>query len=115
MMQPTLPQSARTSWLVFVGASLGFVAITLATASGGLLPADETVLAWVAARRDCSGIAIATALSFIGAGEVSLLLTALLAAGCLVRRAPRAAAALLLLYVSLPIELGLKHLLAQPL
>jgi membrane-associated phospholipid phosphatase len=106
---------ARASALVLVGAALAFLAITLGAASGALLPADEAVLAWVAARRDCGGIAVATALSVVGAGEVSLLLTALLAAGCLVRRQPRAAAALLLLYVSLPIELGLKHTLAQPL
>jgi len=106
---------ARGAVVTLVGAALGFVAVTLAVGNGWLLPVDEAVLGWVAARRDCGAIAAATALSFIGAGEVSLLLTALLVAGALLRRQPHAAAALLLLYVSLPIELALKHTLAQPL
>jgi diacylglycerol kinase (ATP) len=104
------------AWLVALGgAALGFVAVTLAAAGGWLLPADRAVLAWVAAERDCGSIAAATALSPLGAGEVSLLLTGLLAAACLARRQPRAAAALLLLYLSVPIEFTLKHALAQPL
>lgn len=105
----------RAYLLALAGSALGFLVITLAAAGGWLLPADQTVLAWVAAQRDCSSIGAATALSILGAGEVSLLLTALLAAACLARRQPRAAAALLLLYLSLPIELALKHTLAQPL
>lgn len=105
---------ARGYLLAGACAALGFTAISLAAAGGWLLAADQATLAWVAARRDCGGIARAAVLSFIGAGEVSLLLTALLAAACLMRRQPRAAAALLLLYVSVPIELALKHTVAQP-
>lgn len=106
----------RSSLLLALGlGTLGFLVVTLAAAGGALLPADETALGWIAARRDCASMGLATALSVVGAGEVSLLLTAVLAAACLSRRQPRAALALLLLYVSLPIELGLKHALAQPL
>lgn len=96
-------------------AGLGFLAQTLAVRAGWLLPADRAVVGAVAAWRDCGSIGLAAALSLIGAGEVSLVLTGLIGAGLLLQRRPRAAASLLLLYLSLPIELGLKLALAQPL
>jgi undecaprenyl-diphosphatase len=104
---------ARAGWGAAAG--LGFLALTLAVRAGWLFPADRAVLAWVAGWRDCGSIGVATALSVIGAGEVSLLLTGLVAAGLLLQRRPRAAVSLLLLYLSLPIELGLKLVLTQPL
>ncbi|HLH21079.1 MAG TPA: phosphatase PAP2 family protein [Chloroflexota bacterium] len=115
MAQVRAEPSVRAYVLALASAALGFLVITLATAHGWLLPVDEPMLRWIAAHRDCGDVALATGLSFAGAGEVSLLLTALLAAVCLVRRRSRAAAALLLLYLSVPIELGLKLTLAQPL
>jgi undecaprenyl-diphosphatase len=110
-----IPPWTRAAALALALAALGFLAVSLAAASGLLLPADQTVLSRIAAWRDCGRIGQATVLSIIGAGEVSLLMTAILAAACLARRQPRAAAALLLLYVSLPIEVALKHTLTQPL
>lgn len=98
-----------------VGAAAGFVGLAGAVSQGWLLPLDQAVLASVAAQRDCGSLRVAAALSVLGAGEVSLLLTAAGAGICLWRRQPRAAAALFLLYLSIPIELALKHLLAQPL
>jgi membrane-associated phospholipid phosphatase len=109
------PRPPRPALAALRLGALGCLAVTLAAAAGWLLPADQSVLGWIAARRDCDSIRLAAALSLLGAGEVSLLITALLAAACLVRRQPRAAAALLVLYVSLPIEVALKHTLAQPL
>ena len=113
-MRPRAIQQSSLLLALTLG-GLGFLLVTLAAAGGALLPVDETVLGWIAARRDCASMGVATALSVIGAGEVSLLISALLAAACLLRRQRRAAAALLLLYLSLPMELALKHLLVQPL
>ncbi len=91
-----------------VGCGLAFVVWTVAVGLGWLLGLDRLALEWAAEWRDCPTIAAAAALSIVGALEVSLLLTALGAGLCLLRRRPRAAAALFLLYISLPIELALK-------
>jgi membrane-associated phospholipid phosphatase len=96
-------------------AALGFLLLALAVGQGWLLPLDRAALSWVAAQRDCASVRWAAGLSIVGAGEVSLAMTATAGAVCLLRRRPRAAASLLLLYLSIPIELALKHVVAQPL
>src|SRR5215210_704512 len=92
---------------------VGFVLIALAVGLGWLAPVDRAVLQWVAARRDCDATRFAAALSIVGAGEVSLLLTAIGATVCLLRRQPCVAGTLFLLYLSIPVEFALKHWLAQ--
>lgn len=112
--QPPRGPTRATSWRIAALAGVGFGALGLAVAARWLLPLDEAFLRAVVARRDCETVRLAAALSVVGAGEVSLLLTAAGMALCLLRRRPRAAAALTLLYVSLPIEVGLKLWLSQP-
>jgi undecaprenyl-diphosphatase len=90
------------------------VGLALAAGQGWLAGVDRAILGWVAAARDCTSIARAAWLSMLGAAEVSLLTTAAAATVCLLRRRPRLAACLLLLYLSVPIEIALKFLLAQP-
>ncbi|MBX5491378.1 MAG: phosphatase PAP2 family protein [Chloroflexi bacterium] len=104
----------RASWWIAGVAGAGFVAVALMVADQRLVPLDHAVLRAVAARRDCEAMRLAAALSIVGAGEVSLLLTAVGGTLCLLRRRPPAAAALLLLYFSLPVEVGLKLWLPQP-
>jgi len=98
-----------------IGAAVGFAVVTLAVQQGWLLPTEQAAMGWVAATRDCATIGLAARLSIFGVGETSIFLTAVAAAVCLAVRQPRAAAALLLVYASLPIELALKHWLAEPL
>lgn len=112
--QPQRGAIRATSWRIAILAGVGFGALGLAVAARWLLPLDEAVLRAVATRRDCDTVRLAAALSLVGAGEVSLLLTAAGMALCLLRRRPRAAAALTLLYLSLPVEVGLKLWLPQP-
>ncbi|HLI25465.1 MAG TPA: phosphatase PAP2 family protein [Chloroflexota bacterium] len=107
-------RAGRASWWIAGVAGAGFVAVALMVADQRLLALDHAVLRTVAARRDCEAMRAAAALSIVGAGEVSLLLTATGMALCLLRRQPRAAAALGLLYLSVPIEVGLKLWLPQP-
>jgi membrane-associated phospholipid phosphatase len=98
-----------------IGAAVGFALVTLAVQQAWLLPTEQAAMAWVAATRDCATIGLAARLSIFGVGETSIFLTAVAAAACLALRQPRAAAALLLVYASLPIELALKHWLVEPL
>ena len=101
--------------MLAIAFAAAFAVLTIAVGLGWVLPLDLALAAWMAAHRDCATIARAAALSVVGAGEVSLLFTALGMVLCLRARHPRAAASLLLLYLSLPIELGLKLWLPQPL
>ena len=106
---------SRGASLFLLATAAAFALLTLAVGLGWVLPLDLAIAAWLAMHRDCATIARAATLSVVGAGEVSLLLTAVGIALCLRGRRPRAATSLLLLYVSLPIELGLKLWLPQPL
>jgi hypothetical protein len=109
-------RSGAETWALAAGAAaLGFLLLAFAVGQGWLLPLDRAALSWIAAQRDCASITWAAGLSVVGAGEVSLAMTATAAAVCLLRRRPRAAASLLLVYVSIPIELALKYIVAQPL
>ena len=112
LSQAVAPRSVGMLAIAFAAA---FAVLTMAVGLGWVLPLDLAITAWVAAHRDCATIARAAALSVVGAGEVSLLFTALGIVLCLRARRPCAAASLLLLYLSLPIELGLKLWLPQPL
>jgi membrane-associated phospholipid phosphatase len=103
----------RWGWCASLGI-VGFLALACAAAQGWLFGLDHAVMDWVAAQRDCEVIRAAAALSVLGAGETSLLLTGVAAAIWLARRRFHAAAGLLLLYISLPVEIFLKFALIQP-